>query len=342
MVRVNMKKLFKNVLMILIICVLTFPLFSCGEVNYDKSEYTLKYEIGTDKFKILQLTDIQIGSNDELTQTLSNVNAIITKSNPDYIVLTGDQFQSGEISKSSQYTIITSIFNCINSYNLPWSFVFGNHDDEGMHSKYEIVNIAKDYSNCLFLSGSADTYGNGNYVVNLTNDNITRYSLIMLDSNKYRTYFPFYSGYDYIHDNQIRWYEHVIKEIATEKYGDYNIESGHVCPSILFFHIPIPEFQTAYNLYENGEISGIGKNEESVCCPNQNTGLFDKVLELKSTTGIFVGHDHVNHSLLLYENIYLGYGVKSSQNSYYNENVIGGFEITINTDNSLSFNQLFI
>ncbi len=85
---------------------------------------------------------------------------------------------------------------------------------------------------------------------------------------------------------------------------------------MVFFHIPLQQYRTAYELYEQGsdEVKYyFGENGEKminkVCCSDYPSSLFDKMLELKSTTGTFCGHDHYNNMSLEYQGIRLTYGM---------------------------------
>ena len=167
--------------------------------------------------------------------------------------------------------------------------------------------------------GPGNITGVGNYVINIadTDGNII-YSLIVMDSNVERKYEDG-EDYDYIHEDQIQWYEW-----AAEGQPDV--------PSMLFFHIPLPEFADAQSMLESGEISdptAFGVNHEPVCAPPYNSGLFDKIVELGSTTHVFVGHDHINSLSLTYEGVRLTYGLKTGPTCYFEEEMQGATLITI-------------
>ena len=73
-------------------------------------------------------------------------------------------------------------------------------------------------------------------------------------------------------------------------------------PSLLFQHIPLKEYETAWN---EGKIDTSkhlhGSNNEDVYSPVVNTGLFDKIVAAGSTKGVFCGHDHANDSAVSYQ-----------------------------------------
>ena len=95
-----------------------------------------------------------------------------------------------------------------------------------------------------------------------------------------------------------------------------NKEAGRTVPSLVFFHIPLQQYRTAYELYEAGSDEVryyFGENGEKminkVCCSNYPSALFDRMLALGSTTGVFCGHDHYNNMSLEYKGIRLTYGM---------------------------------
>lgn len=155
------------------------------------------------------------------------------------------------------------------------------------------------------------------------------------------------TNYDFIKQSQIDWYEWVIK-------GIQEANDGEIVKSELFFHIPLPEFNIAAAIYEkqliekygsikdeNGKYTIDGKesvngnfglNREGICSPYYNSGLFDKITELKSTKDVIVGHDHVNNTSIVYKDVRLTYGLKTGNGCYWDESgeVSGCTMIAIN------------
>lgn len=79
-----------------------------------------------------------------------------------------------------------------------------------------------------------------------------------------------------------------------------------------------------------------GRNTEEVCCPRENTGMFEAMKELGSTKGVFCGHDHVNFSIIDYQGIKLAYGLKSSNYIYHDNDKLGGRLITIQANGNFT------
>ena len=106
----------------------------------------------------------------------------------------------------------------------------------------------------------------------------------------------------------MEWYKNEILRL--------NEEEGKTVSSLGFFHIPLQEYKTAYDLYEQGsdEVKYFfGSNDEKminkICASDYPSDLFPVAKELGSTKGFFCGHDHYNNMSLEYEGIRLTYGM---------------------------------
>ena len=266
-------------------------------------------------FKILLLADVQLGTSiPKDREALQMVDELITETDPDFIMTTGD----------NGYFILTDfitkkVISRLESYGIPWGTTLGNHDTDGLADRNWIGSQYENAENSLFQMGPSNIHGVGNYVVNVEDSvgNVI-YSLIVLDSNVRREYEDGWDE-DFIYYDQIKWYEWVVT-------------SQGAVPSMLFFHIPLPEYAVAGALYESGDLTGptaFGANHETVCCPPVNSGLFDKILELGSTTHVFVGHDHINSLSVDYMGVRLTYALKTGPTCYFEEEMQGATLITI-------------
>lgn len=264
-------------------------------------------------FRVLQLTDLHIGggylSRHEDLQALCIVNRTIRSTNPDLIVLTGDlACPRAHISLSrnnlNSYRIITDMLERI---GIPYAITFGNHDAEGRatHKRRELAEFLLTKQHCLFVENeeTENITGFSNYIVKLRNKSGRLNSvLFMLDSNEYIITNK-KRGYDYIHDDQVQWYENVTRRI--------NREEGRKIPSHLYMHIPIKEYNDAWYSAINANSSAVyyyGSRDEKISCSGFESKLFEKVLELGSTKGIFCGHDHLNDFSVEYKGVRFTYG----------------------------------
>ena len=277
----------------------------------------------TDKdFKVMQLTDIHIGggwmSLGKDAKALNAVAAMITAEKPDLVVVTGDiaypvPFQTGTFNNLSGAKIFAALMEKLGVY---WTVTLGNHDSE-IYSYYNREKISNFYANsgfkyCLYQPGPKDVDGYGNHVINVKNSagKITQ-SIFMLDSQAYTKDDPlgFRWLYDNVHENQVKWYEQTVKQINTD--------NGEPVKSIMFMHIPMTElkdawFEYADNGYKDTEnvklLYGVaGEKDDIVYCGVGEDRLFETMLELDSTKGVFFGHDHKNNFAAKYKGIQLSY-----------------------------------
>lgn len=111
--------------------------------------------------------------------------------------------------------------------------------------------------------------------------------------------------------------EEISDYLETLEYCIYERgDETKVVPSLAFFHIPLYEFTQAYNeAKENGEIIS-GWRFEKEYGPYEDDGMFEAMLEMGSTKGVFVGHDHMNNYSVNYKGIRFTYGNSCDHNIY--------------------------
>ena len=288
------------------------------EYNEESGVYTIT--AAEDDFKILHLTDIHLGgslfSYTKDLRALQACYAEIEYTHPDLVVVTGDMaFPMGIMSLSLNNTAPVGQFAAfMRNLDIPWAFTYGNHDTESMASAgtSELNDVYKALSyktsgTLLYPYVQPEITGRSNQVIEVRNaDGSLNTALFLIDSNSYTG--AGLNDYDYIHDDQVEWYESEVKRL--------NAEEGHTVASLMFFHIPLQQYRTAYELYESGsdEVTYyFGANGEKmidkVCCSDYPSKIFDKILELGSTTGTFCGHDHYNNMSLGYKGVRLTYGM---------------------------------
>lgn len=311
--------------MVILCFVLVLPMFcACSKPKLPEYMLSMEYKDG---FKIMQLADVQAETEAECESAFVEISRLVENTNPDLIVLTGDNIY---IPKDE--SLLSCFIENMEALNTPWAPVFGNHDAEGVLTKEFMAEKFMEAEHCLFHKGDENIDGVGNYVINLMSKNEIKYSLFMIDSNMYHG--DDKSVYDTIHQNQIDWYESSVNALAQ-----YN---GKTAPkSLAFFHIPLFEFIDARDSYLRGESLGNVNLNEGIFPGFENTGFFKKAKSLNSTIGIFCGHDHANNCDIIYQGIHLVYGLKSSKNSYYNPSLLGTTIITLDEDNMLIYNAHF-
>ena len=326
---------FVLIAVIILLCLFTHV---HGKMNDDEywSEYdTFKIddiptlEVGNDGFKILQLTDLHYHLPHKTKETDNIVKKLVSDTQPDLIVITGDS-----VFGPTNMTYTKHVAKLMDRLQTPWTIVYGNHDDEGKADKYWMGNVYENAKYSLYSNGPCNIGGTGNYAVNLTKDGQPFYSVIMMDSNRV-TQYKGNEEYGSFTPSQVTWYSWLCDGLKANGYDK----------SMMFFHIPFPEYLDAYEYWENSgfdENLGIGEKREGVCSATYNPGMFTRIKEKASTTHVFVGHDHVNNYSVSYEGIQLSYGMKSSRQFYSDNDMIGGTLISINTDKEVSIEYKYI
>lgn len=288
------------------------------EYNDESGVYTITSD--KDVFKILHLTDIHLGGSlysfGKDIKALKACYAEIEHTKPDLVIVTGDLcFPLGVMSMSLNNSAPVNQFAAfMRNTGVPWAFTYGNHDTESLAtlSQGELDAVFKKLSyktsgNLLYPYIQPDISGRGNQLIEVRkSDGSLITALFLIDSNAYTG--EGINVYDYIHDDQVEWYAQEVERLKDEAGGWIN--------SLVFFHIPLQQYRTAYELYEAGsnEVRYFyGENNEKminkVCCSDYPSGLFNKMVELGSTTGTFCGHDHYNNMSLEYKGIRLTYGM---------------------------------
>ena len=287
------------------------------EYNEENGVYTIT--AAEEDFRILHLTDIHLGgslfSARQDIKALSACYALIENTRPDLVIVTGDlSFPLGIMSMSFNNSAPVYQFAAfMRNLGIPWAFTYGNHDTESLAS------MGKEELNDVFLSLSYKTSGTllypyvqpavtgrSNQLIELRNaDGSLNTALFLIDSNAYTG--EGINVYDYIHDDQVDWYAGEMERLNTE--------AGRPVPSMLFFHIPLQQYRTAYELYEagSGEVTYFfGENGEKmidkVCCSDFPSSLFDRAREI-GCEAMFCGHDHYNSMSLEYQGVRLSYGM---------------------------------
>ena len=290
------------------------------EIRYDDGSGVYTITAGDEDFKILHLTDIHLGgslfSYRQDHKALAACYALIEHTHPDLVIVTGDlSFPLGIMSMSFNNSApVYQFASFMRNLGIPWAFTYGNHDTESLASlnKAELNEVFKSLAfktsgTLLYPYVQPEITGRNNQLIEVRNaDGSLMTALFLIDSNAYTG--EGINVYDYIHDDQVDWYAGEVERL--------NGEEGQTVSSLIFFHIPLQQYRTAYELYEAGssEVTYcFGENGEKmidkVCCSDYPSSLFDRILELGSTKGVFCGHDHYNNMSLAYQGIRLTYGM---------------------------------
>lgn len=333
----------------------------------DIVDFVLEVPAGRD-VKILQLTDIQIidSTQQRYDGRLHEWSAeawkpenlpdlawkytrqIVERVQPDLIVLSGDNVY-GEFDDNG--TMLQALVAEMDSYKIPWTLTFGNHDNE-THKGVEWT--CEQYSQSeygMFTRGSADIEGNGNFKIGITQDGKLTEIVWLMDSNGHTDSDKAQNMYSTVglFDRQIAWFES-----ENEKLRAWN--GGENVKAIGFFHHPLRAYGDGLQKYgyvsslhgfftEDGDYGVFSE----VIVPENDAGdggamhkdageyidrnyKFHELLKKYGVEGWFFGHDHVNNASVSFEGVRYTYGLKASKYDSYYEGEIGGTSILVGQD----------
>lgn len=301
------------------------------------SRYTPVFENGVytfnvdaeDDFRILQITDVHIGggafSIGKDAKALDAVEKLVRAAKPDLVVVTGDvaypfPLQSGSFNNLRESEMFAKLMEKLEVY---YTISFGNHDTES-YSFYDRNDLYEFYSDEKYcLIDRADNADGINYAVNIADAETGRIiqTLYMMDTHAYvKDGNGLFDRYDGLHENQIVWYRSEV-----ERMNSINAAFGDV-ESLLFMHIPFVEYETAWQEYREAGSKDTEnvtyfygealEPDENVCHSMYDDDMFETILELGSTKGVFVGHDHLNYYSLEYKGVRLTYGMSIDYLAY--------------------------
>ena len=296
-----------------------------GDLPYSSEIYAaeIEKEPGRD-FVILNFSDVQCHDGEAFSEVgefaEETMEKLIVRTKPDLITLTGDNaFDSFAYLRLIRF---------IDSFGIPWAAVMGNADHTGLVSEFWGAYQLAEAKNSLFDYGP-EGMGYGNYIINITENGKIIHTLFMLDTHHEEEMQE--GSYDHLNDAQIAWYRWAVEGIAAE--------AGRVIPSTAIMHIPVPEYQDAWDsVYdrETGKLAAPYCDQEycmlreKMGSPEFNNGFFALCRELGSTKTMLCGHDHINCYSIAYQGIALTYAMKTGYGCYWRPDTNGGTTLTVN------------
>ncbi|MBQ4065214.1 MAG: metallophosphoesterase, partial [Clostridia bacterium] len=284
------------------------------------------------------------GVTDHETRVWRHMDQAVEVTKPDLIVLTGDNIY-GEMDDSG--TVWDELCTKMDSYEIPWLSVFGNHDNESAKGVQWQVDRLLDSEYCIFKQGTVT--GNSNYTVLLTQGGEPLNFMILFDTNGCvikshgEGMNPDNVDKDIVcslygpQDDQIAW----MKSSAESAFASL----GKHIPVSMFFHIPPMEVAHAVNI-KYPEISAILGNSPMPFRPDLEGDLgearelyggfshplFWSTAKEIGVTDMFMGHQHKIATSIVYDGIRLTYGQKTGTYDYYHHSLIGSTLATLSEE----------
>ena len=268
-------------------------------------------------FKIVQFTDMHYQhGNSKSDTTLLSIGRVLDAEKPDLIVFTGDIVTSHFVEKG---------WNDITKFaidrQIPFAVTLGNHDDEQGVTRSEIAELITQYPyNINTLRDDGMTF-NLNTVLQIygsKNGMKTESTVYLIDSKAYST-INRVGGYGWIPTETVDWYKKQSLSLTVKN-------NMLPIPAVAFFHIPLPEYEIAFDNEKNVRF---GERLEKECAPKLNSGMFLAMKQMRDVIGVFTGHDHVNNYIVDYYDIALAYGCFSGWKTTYVPEINGARVIVL-------------
>ncbi|MEW6520948.1 MAG: metallophosphoesterase family protein [Thermodesulfobacteriota bacterium] len=284
--------------------------------NQGKAAIHLKFSEDRN-FKIVQFTDTQ-DDEDIDPRTVALIESVLDAESPDLVVFTGDNITGGCDTPDDVRIAIDNIVRQVEERRIPWLITFGNHDEDhtaktGLDEE-DMLGIYMSYPHNINQEDPDEVEGTGNMhaLIKSSTGNKPVFNIWALDSGRYAPEsiagqsLDGYPHWDWIKPSQISWYKQTSEKLEQRMQAKI--------PSLMFFHIPLWEFDTMREMRDRHEV--VGEKNESVCPGPFNSGLYTAMLERGDVRGVFVGHDHVNDYVGNYYGIYLGYAANTGFGTY--------------------------
>ena len=336
-------------IIIAVLLLLALALVGCSggaKKEYSVEEYrtTMKYY---DDFKVMQLADLHLGIETDVARQLDIIKNAIRAERPDLVVLTGDNFMYGtkgivNALVSALNEVCAELTAARDGRLTKFTVTFGNHDNQGDYPRYYINDVLLSYATedgheiedgkfAAFRDFEDDAlFGLTNFYIDLVDDREksreeadVKYRLHIIDSNTYHFVGPGY-GYDVMHEEQLAH--------AAKVYESATADRSYI--GMAFFHIPFFEYDDVRQGYieASGSVFGQGDFFEGISYAYENNGSYEKLRDA-NIVAFFCGHDHINCGDFIYdvggERSIFSYGVKSTNQLYHKENMIGYKTVTL-------------
>ena len=321
---------------------------------FDGCDFVLRADAGAERrgIRVLQLTDMQVIDSaqrrtpdrlreDEIAAWApenfdalcgDHVRSLVTQTRPDLIILTGDLVYGSFDDAGSTFLWFCELMD---SFEIPWAPVFGNHDNETKRGVAWQCECFERSRYCLFRRGEVS--GNGNYSIGIASGDRLLRVIHMVDSNGCKGS----DAPEVIRDGGI--YPDQLAEIRRRSTLLCERE-GRLVPAFMAFHIPTTAFRQAElakgyrtDARENYVLGvdvpardgDFGFQLETHRAPLIESEGFVDFLHENGIDGVFVGHFHATCMAIDYAGVKWVYGMKTGQYDYHVPGQLGGTLITL-------------
>ena len=301
-------------------------------------------------FTILVVSDPQCDTKQQWQEARDELEILIKRSNPDFVMINGDMNSNNIIPRNMWDLFISPVV----SRQIYWATTNGNHDTYS--DAY--YNMYKYYNTCLNDKISA---GNPNYEQHRPMNCVipiyskdgkkTVFAIYGMDTGSANKY-----GYEGLTKRQINWY---CEQSDALKKGN----GGKAVTSLLCMHIPLTQtldmfysangggaatpkraggLYTVYGVTNQGDAAVknytcengtyVAKSFIHTTAPQNDRGMFNKILENGDIKAIVFGHEHKTNIVGSYKGVLLGFAGKLSTGCYSDDVCRGGRVIKFNEE----------
>lgn len=325
----------KRILSLILSAICSMSVFvtvtACEKKEESVTDFIVKVDATRDA-RVLHISDPQLMETINAEEYCYRyIRQVVGRYDPDLIIVTGDLVYGKFDTDGS---IFRDYIQFMETLNTPWAPVFGNHDNESeMGVDWQCQQLEK-AKNCLFKQ--RELTGNGNYTVGIQQGDRVNRVFFMMDTNGCGSMGN--ESLDNGHTTAASGLQMDQKEWCKAEMARIKESYPEVKYSVAF-HIQPYVFSYALDTYydfENrsyicnlderedakarGDFGYIGANVKSPW--DASNVAFYELMEC-GVDSIFVGHEHLNSSSIMYEGVRLQYGQKCSQYDRYNKMVDG-------------------
>ncbi len=274
-------------------------------------------------FRILQLTDFHSDVEEALNErTRSDVRAMVAHFRPHLLAVTGDIW-CGDDRPNVVPMWMRRDLEFLGELGIPWAFTWGNHD---YYADFD--NVMRQIA---ATPNAVVPHGNrtGSYRIEVRTLDAAHpcWDLFFLNS-----------GTEWHLPEDLDWFREEVDRI--------NAARGCVVPAIVYFHIPLCNYQAAIN-----EGRTIGTGDEEVLHWGDDENVAAPILKavgrgedgVGNVRACFCGHSHRNDFHFEEEGVVFGYGRATGYGGYGGEDLAkGGKLLELNlTEDAFTFRTVF-
>lgn len=270
------------------------------------------------RFVILQVSDPQ-DMHIPRRGMFKMLDRIYDKVNPDLVLLTGDNILGNHINdapignrknvKSKEGTLkrmkkaLGYLLDPIEKRNLPFAFIFGNHDDMNIISKKEQAAIYGGFNHCVSYENNDETVDCGNYNIPIyaSDGSRIKFNIWMIDS----------AGADENGNNIFECVKPETLDWYDRKSRELQLQDGAPVMSLMFQHIPVIETKEFFKecckddkgavlCREDGKYYCLDSEKatgfafEYPATVSEDFGQLDMLRKRGDVCALVFGHDHLN------------------------------------------------